>query len=154
MREQPDNIALITSIPEKYFGRVEKTLTDGWTSGLRWESMVDQIAEDGHITENRAKLIARDQTAKMNSAFNQERQQQVGIEKYEWSTSEDERVRDSHAELDGQVFDWDDPPIVDGEKVNPGEAIQCRCVAIPYVDMGDAALGFETAQPDEEQEAA
>ena len=120
-----DNIALITSIPEKYFGRVEQTLTDGWTSGLRWESMVDQIADDGRITENRAKLIARDQTAKMNSAFNQERQQQVGIEKYEWSTSEDERVRDSHAELDGQIFSWDDPPIVDGEKVNPGEAIQC-----------------------------
>jgi SPP1 gp7 family putative phage head morphogenesis protein len=145
-----DNVALIKSIPEKYFGRVTETLTAGWTGGVRWESLVDQIQRDGDITENRAKLIARDQTSKMNSSFNQERQQQVGIEKFEWSTSEDERVRESHAELDGKIFSWDDPPIVDDEVATPGSPILCRCVAIPFIDMGDAALGFGTNEQQEE----
>ena len=136
MREATkDNVALIKSIPEKYFGRVTETLTAGWTGGVRWESLVDQIERDGDITENRAKLIARDQTSKMNSSFNQERQQQVGIEKFEWSTSEDERVRESHAELDGKIFSWDDPPIVDDEVATPGSPILCRCVAIPFIDI-------------------
>ena len=129
------NVDLITSIPEQYFDRVIKTITDGWTQGLRWESLVEQIQRDGDITESRAKLIARDQTSKMNAAFNQERQTQVGIERYEWSTSADERVRPSHQEMEHKVCSWEDPPIVDDEPVHPGEAINCRCVAIPIVDM-------------------
>jgi SPP1 gp7 family putative phage head morphogenesis protein len=142
-----ENVALIKTIPEKYFDRVTETVTNGWSSGMRWETLVEQIQRDGDITENRAKLIARDQTAKMNSAFNQERQQQVGIEKYEWSTSEDERVRDSHADMDGEECSWDKPPMVDGEAVHPGEAINCRCVAIPVVDMD--ALEFQATQAEE-----
>lgn len=152
------NVALIKSIPEQYFDRVNETVTNGWTSGMRWESLVDQIQQDGDVTENRAKLIARDQTAKMNSAFNQERQQQVGIEKYEWSTSQDERVRESHAEMDGKIIRWDDPPIVDGEPVHAGFAVNCRCVSLPIVDVEALELAAtageqEQAQADEENAA-
>lgn len=120
-----DNIALIKTIPEQYFDRVTETVTNGWNNGMRWETLVKQIERDGGITENRAKLIARDQTSKMNAAFNQERQQQVGIEKYEWSTSRDERVRPEHEDMDGKTCRWDDPPIVDGEPAHPGEPINC-----------------------------
>lgn len=155
MREATaDNIALIKSIPEEYFDRVTNTVTEGWVSGVRWESLAEQIQRDGDITENRAKLIARDQTAKMNSAFNQERQQQVGIEKYEWQTSGDERVRESHAEVDGKEFRWDEAGpvagVVAGEPCYPGEDINCRCVAVPVVDMDALAFG---AQSEEERAA-
>ena len=146
------NVALIKTIPDQYFDRVYSTVTSGWTQGLRWESMVEQIQADGDITENRAKLIARDQTSKMNAAFNQERQQQVGIERFEWSTSEDERVRESHAELDGKTFDWDNPPIVDGEQATPGSPVNCRCVALPVVDMEE--IGAAAGSADELEEAA
>jgi SPP1 gp7 family putative phage head morphogenesis protein len=142
------NVALITSIPEQYFDRVYSTITDGWVKGLRWESLVEQIQRDGDVTESRAKLIARDQTVKMNSDFNRERQQQVGIEKYEWSTSQDERVRTSHADVDGRTFRWDEPgPVpgaVAGEPCHPGIDVNCRCVAIPVVDM--AELGIQAAE--------
>lgn len=135
-----ENVALIRTIPEQYLDRVYDTVSEGWVQGLRWESLVEQIQEDGNITERRAKLIARDQTSKMNAAFNQERQQQVGIERYEWSTSADERVRPSHVEMEGKTCDWDNPPVVDEEQVHPGEAINCRCVAIPVVDMDSLDL--------------
>lgn len=144
MREATEaNVELIKSIPAQYLDRVYETVTDAWTSGDRWESMVERIQEDGDITERRAKLIARDQTSKMNSAFNQERQQQVGIEKFEWSTSQDERVRESHADLDGQTFEWAKPPIVDGEPATPGSPVCCRCSAIPVIDMEELAIGLE-----------
>jgi SPP1 gp7 family putative phage head morphogenesis protein len=121
------NVSLIKSIPEQYFDKLGTLISDGWAENL------------GDTTENRAKVIARDQTAKMNSAFNQERQQSVGIEKYEWQTSGDERVRDNHADLDGQTFRWDDPGpckgTIDGEPCHPGEDIQCRCNAIPSFDL-------------------
>jgi len=146
-----ENIALIKTIPEQYFDRVTETVTSGWVEGLRWESLVEQVQHDGDVTENRAKLIARDQTAKMNSAFNAERQQQVGIEKYEWQTSGDERVRESHAEVDGHVFRWDEPgPVagsVAGEPCHPGQDIQCRCVPIPHVDMD--ALELDLGQQEQ-----
>lgn len=96
---------------------------------LTAEEIFDRVDE---IAENRAKLIARDQTAKMNSSFNRVRQTDVGIEQYEWQTAGDERVRDSHAEKDGQIFSWDSPPEDTG---HPGEDIQCRCVAIPFFDL-------------------
>jgi uncharacterized protein with gpF-like domain len=153
------NVDLIKTIPEQYFDRVYETVTSSWVQGARWETMVEQIQRDGNITENRAKLIARDQTAKMNSSFNQERQQSVGIERYRWMTAEDERVRGdpsgkypdadpSHYDYERMdngmgpgVFRWDSPP----EDGHPGQGINCRCVAQPIIDMEETAQAVEEA---------
>lgn len=132
------NIDLIESIPEQYFDRLREDITEAWATGQPWASIVDRVQEIGDITENRAALIARDQTSKLNAAFNGVRQRELGIEKYEWQTAHDERVRDSHADMDGTIQRWDSPPDVDGETVNPGEAINCRCVAAPQFDIEEA----------------
>ena len=66
---------------------------------------------------------------------------------YYWRTAGDNAVRDAHSEVDGQFFYWDNPPAIgtiDGEPVNPGEDIQCRCVADPAIDK------FLESLPDEE----
>lgn len=55
--------------------------------------------------------------------------------RYVWLTAGDERVRASHAANDGKVFFWSDPPPTG----NPGEEYGCRCVAVPYADVRDAA---------------
>lgn len=128
------NIDLITSIPTEYFSKVEALLDKNWTTGTRWEELADMLEHVGDVTESRAKLIARDQTSKMNGAFNQARQTSIGIEQYEWQTAGDERVRETHAAHDGVTFDWDSPPEDTG---NPGEDINCRCVAIPVFDLDD-----------------
>ena len=44
--------------------------------------------------------------------------------KYVWRTMEDERVRDSHAEMNRTVRDFEDDP-------DPGEEPNCRCWAAP-----------------------
>ena len=127
-----DNIDLIKSIPEQYFEKLGDAVGKNMERGMRFEDLAKEIERIGDVTESRAKLIARDQTSKMNGAFNQARQTSLGIDKYQWQTSGDERVRKDHAENDGKVFSWNDPPDGTG---HPGHDVNCRCVAIPYFDL-------------------
>lgn len=131
------NVELIKSIPPQYLDGIRETVEKAFAAGERFESVAKRIAHIGDVTESRAKFIARDQASKMNSAFNEVRQTAIGIVRYTWSTSHDERVRRSHAALDGTTQEWKLPPVVDGEAVNPGEAINCRCVAIPVIDLSE-----------------
>jgi SPP1 gp7 family putative phage head morphogenesis protein len=121
-----ENVALIKTIPEEYFKQIEGIVFRGTVQGRDATSMIKQITELGHSTEKRARLIARDQTSKLNSALNQQRSQNLGIEEYIWRTANDERVRDTHKSKNGKTFRWDDPPKDTG---HPGQDIQCRCVA-------------------------
>jgi SPP1 gp7 family putative phage head morphogenesis protein len=125
------NVDLIKSIPQQYFDKVGSTVWDNLVDGVRFEDLAEKIQHIGDVTESRAKLIARDQTSKMNGAFNEARQTSLGIDRYIWSTSGDERVREDHAAQNGQIFDWASPPPTG----HPGEDIQCRCVALPYVEL-------------------
>ncbi len=120
------NVALIRSIPEEYFKTIENIVFTGTTQGNKAGSMIAQIQKTGRTTAKRAKLIARDQSSKLNSALTQQRSQNLGSEEYVWRTSGDERVRDSHKSKNGKIFRWDDPPKDTG---HPGQDIQCRCVA-------------------------
>lgn len=101
------------------------------TQGIRAEDLAKDIQKKFDVTESRARLIARDQTAKLTGQLNKNRQQNLGINKYEWLTSRDDRVRDSHAEKDGNIYEWDKPPSDTG---HPTEDFQCRCTAVPVFD--------------------
>ena len=94
------------------------------------------IEKGGRSSGYNARRIARDQISKATGQFNQLRQTDVGVETYIWRTAGDERVRPDHANLDGSVQRWDDPP----EIGHPGEPIQCRCRAEPYQLMGGRPL--------------
>lgn len=127
-----ENVALIRSIPEEYFKKIETIVFTGTTQGNRAQSMIQEIVNIGHSTTRRAKLIARDQTSKLNSALNQQRQQNLGVEEYIWRTAGDDRARANHASKNGKVFRWDAPPKDTG---HPGQDIQCRCVAVPIIPV-------------------
>lgn len=136
------NMSLITTLPDRMLEDLADKLSTGLAMGMRHEEMakfIDQMVEEaGDNCEANAGLIARDQTNKMNAAFNQTRQVEVGITKYIWRTSDDERVRGEHAKLDGKEFSWEEPgPLagtIDGRPCHPGEDIQCRCDAIPVFE--------------------
>jgi len=125
-----ENISLIKSIPEEYFKKIESIVFTGTTQGRNSQSMIKQIKDLNKSTTKRAKLIARDQSSKLNSALNQKRQQNLGIEEYIWRTAGDGRVRPDHDSKNGKVFRWDKPPADTG---HPGQDIQCRCVAQPII---------------------
>lgn len=126
-----NNVSLITSISEDHFKRVEQTVLRGVQSGTMTKDIKEQIQKNYGVSESRAALIARDQTAKFNGNLTMLRQTEVGVTKYQWSTSGDERVRPSHAEKEGNIYSWDSPPSDTG---HPGEDYQCRCTAIPVFE--------------------
>lgn len=125
------NIALINSIPQQYLDRVEQAVMASLQAGTLNTTLADDLLRIEGVTKNRAKMIARDQLGKINSRLSQIRQQSLGVTHYFWSTSHDERVRDRHRRWDGDRIAWDTPTI-DG---HPGQAIQCRCTAIPDLDF-------------------
>lgn len=126
-----ENVSLIKSIPSQYFKKIETIVYEGITQGSRARSMVSEIRELGKTTKSRAHLIARDQTAKLNSALSRQRQIDVGVTEYVWRTAKDGRVRKSHKRNNGKIFKWNSPP----KTGHPGTAIQCRCVAQPIIKI-------------------
>lgn len=132
-----ENVNLIESIPARLLGDVEKLMGVAAETGMRVETLEKRIEERFGVTQRRARLIARDQTLKLNGDLAEARQLDVGISKYTWSTSRDERVRDDHRELEGTMHEWTEPPVVDqrtGRRAHPGRDYNCRCVALPDTD--------------------
>ncbi len=133
---QTRNADLIRGLRKKTNARVRETLEKAYESGMRIDDLRRKLADELGIAESKADLIARDQVLKLNGDLTEERQRQAGIETYQWSTSGDERVRDMHADLDGTIQSWDDPPVTNeqGETNHPGQDVGgCRCVAIPIL---------------------
>jgi SPP1 gp7 family putative phage head morphogenesis protein len=130
------NVDLIKTVPERYFSSIGEVVEEGVRSGQRAGSMAADIEERYGVAETNAKRIANDQIGKLYGQLNESRMSELGITRFVWRTVEDNRVRDSHSALDGQTFAWDDPPedYKTGEKVIPGEAVNCRCIADPVFD--------------------
>jgi SPP1 gp7 family putative phage head morphogenesis protein len=129
-----NNVALIRTIPHQLFEQVEEIVRDGIRKGRRASAIAPTIAERFGVSRRRAQFIARDQIAKANGQLTQIRQTELGIQSYIWRTSRDERVRESHRELEGTEHRWDDPPTTsEGRTVHPGEDFQCRCTAEPVI---------------------
>lgn len=134
-----DNTRLIKSIPEQYLSQVESIVVTNTRTGTRSSSIVKQLSEQFGVTERRAKFIARDQTAKVNSAVAQKRIIAAGYEYFQWKTSRDARVRDRHDKIANTVteyglgvYRYDNPPLSDkGEPILPGQDYQCRCTQRP-----------------------
>jgi SPP1 gp7 family putative phage head morphogenesis protein len=127
------NIRLVENAARAYAQNVRDIFEGPEAFGQRVEDLRAELLKRGDVSLSRADLIARDQTLKLNGQINEIRQRNAGIDRYEWSTSRDERVREEHEALEGRVFSWSDPP----EPGHPGEDFQCRCVAIPVLDELD-----------------
>ena len=123
-----NNVALIKDMPQTQIDRIQSIVMEGVDGGHDFFSIKKQLRKIDGISERRARVIARDQVAKLNGNLNRIRQDDLGITHYIWRTSEDERVRESHRANNGLRFAWDSPPAETG---HPGEDIQCRCTADP-----------------------
>lgn len=126
-----ENVKRVTSLFDHETKVLEKILRE--SEGRTPKQLADRIEERIEVTRSKAEFLARDQTLSLNGQITRDRQASAGIEEFIWTTSGDERVRESHRALDGKRFRWDDPPIVDGRAVIPGDDYQCRCTAFPVL---------------------
>lgn len=140
-----ENVTKIQSIPSEALGSMRDIILKGFARGETITSITKAIQEQYKLSRNKAKSLARDQLATLNSQITKLQQKDAGCTKYKWSTSRDSRVRDCHRELNGKIFSWDDPPemwyetkkrgkVYTGRRCHPGEDYLCRCIAIPVFD--------------------
>lgn len=123
------NVSRIKSLAGRELVEITQILERSEATGARVEVLREGIQKRFGVTRSRAALLARDQTLSLNAQIARTRQQNLGIERYVWTTSGDERVRDEHEALEGRIFRWDTPPA----EGHPGEPIQCRCTAFPLL---------------------
>lgn len=131
------NARLITVMGDEVLTDLAARLRDEWARGSRWEDIQALVQDRLGVGRSRAELIARDQVLKLNSDMTQERHRAVGVTRYKWSSSRDERVRPEHRALEGTIHKWTEPPLVDartGARAHPGVHFQCRCVSLPVFD--------------------
>jgi len=141
------NSQLIANMTENEVERVSGYVQRAIQDGSSHKSLVESIEKSFGITRRHAKLIARDQTSKLNGSLTKLRQQEAGISTYKWQTSQDERVRKDHKALSGKLCRWDDPTVyynektktwekrskIGGTNVAPSVDVNCRCIPIPVL---------------------
>lgn len=125
------NVRLIRSIDERYFNDVVRVIGEATAQGQSPKELSKVLRQRFNVSKSRADLIARDQTSKFNGQVSMFRQRELGITRFEWQTSEDSRVREEHVILNGQIFEYSNPP----SEGLPGQPIDCRCVGLPVMDI-------------------
>jgi len=136
------NVSLIKSLPEEYLKSVETIVNNGVVNGTRYSEIAKQInAKVGSANSKlagRIKTIARNEVQTINSQISLRRNQALGIKKGIYVTSDDERVRPCHAELDGKEYDlskgaWSTKC---QKFIQPGITdINCRCSFKPVIEV-------------------
>lgn len=137
VREWQDNMDLyIKDWAEQNIKDLREKVRKNAFIGQRSDILIKDIQKTYGASKAKAKFLARQETSLVMSKLKEQRYKDNGITRYKWSTSHDERVRDRHNHLDGKIFSFDNPPIVDdtGRRANAGEDFGCRCICIPIVD--------------------
>lgn len=106
-------------------------------NGKSTKTIADYVQQRYNISKRKALFIARNESAIATTSYLISKYQQEGINSYKWSTSHDDRVRKLHRELDGKIFTFDNPPIIDErtqQRGHPAQTYNCRCIMIPKID--------------------
>ena len=130
-----ESARLIKTIPKRYHERVSRAVLEGIEQGRSTKAILKEIYAIGRSTARRAELIARDQVGKGLASIMEAQQRDLGLKKFRWVTSRDERVRPAHRRLDGKVFTWAQGAPRHIEPAGyPGMAPLCRCAALPIYE--------------------
>lgn len=141
-----ENANLIRTLPNDVAQKVVKDIAENALKGKRAVAIEDVIRSqtDKHSRAS-ARLIARTEVSKTQSALTQARAEQLDLRWYVWRTALDgDRVRKSHRLMEGVLVNWKAPPSPEqlaGEKnvgyYHAGNIWNCRCYASPLLEIDD-----------------
>ncbi len=134
------NASLIKSLADDTVKGIEQAVYQNSIAGNSAKTLRADLQKQFGLSDRRAKLIARDQSAKLTGDLNKRRQEQAGVTEYGFSTSHDERVRANHKAMEGRTCKWSDATVykardgswrsrsgIGGVSLHPGADYQCRC---------------------------
>lgn len=82
-------------------------------AGYRTDYVQKMLEKEFGIAKRKAKFLARNETTIMLAEYRKTEYQKMGINHFIWSTTMDGRERELHKELNGKVFRFDNPPVID-----------------------------------------
>lgn len=139
-----ENASLIRTLPTSVAKQVSEYTMREALKGRRPEDIEGEITKlFPRRSKARAKLIARTEVSKAQSALIQSDCELIGVDWYIWHSTHDQRARYSHQKMDGIICSWHDPP--NPEKLfpgprskpygeyHPGDTFNCRCYPEPLV---------------------
>ncbi len=132
----------IQDFTKKETNELRKKMQERVLKGYRYEGVIKEIQKSYGVSHRKAKFLARQETSLMMTSFKQSRYTGAGVNQYRWHCvvgSAKHPVRPMHKIHDGKIYRFDQPPIVDlkGNRKNPGQDYNCRCVAIPLVKFNE-----------------
>ncbi len=141
-----ENAKRVSKVSAGFRKKLVASVVDGVREGKGLPEIVASIrarfvsGEEAEKSERALVNIARDQTAKLQGRLTKERHLELGLKVYKWKTTQDERVRESHAERHDERFTYEsaiEPQLrengmkVDDLDGHPSEPPNCRCYAEP-----------------------
>lgn len=138
----------LTGHKEEFISQVCEEAREIVIAGYRSDKLAEAFHKKFGITQVEAELLATQATSLYMALIRKFRFKELGIIQYRWQTAGDQRVCDNCARLNGKVYYYDQPPIlnqVTGLRANPGEcsaysgldesccAQGCRCIDIPIL---------------------
>lgn len=126
-----ENVGLIKSIPQKYLHGIQGAVMRSITTGNGLQDLNPYMMRHRAITHRRARMIALDQTRKASVNISVQRMKDAGFTKFQWlHTGGGKTSRDLHKKLDGKVFEFAHPPLIQRNPTVyglPGQLPNCRC---------------------------
>lgn len=125
------------SIVENYILKITGYIMRSLQTGDA-EQLKNDIASEGISALKRTKFITEDQSCKANSAIAISTMERAGLRKFKWVytyRSKEPRPYHEHV-LNGQIFDLDNPPVIDpktGERGFPAQLPNCKCAMQPVI---------------------
>lgn len=124
-------LALIRNVDDDTRSRIAGAVWRGFQERTPRREIAREIAKATAISRKRALFIASDQTQKMAARLDQARQEEAGIDEYEWMHSGKARPRPVHVARSGRIYSWSKPP----EDGHPGTQPYCGCKARAHLRL-------------------
>lgn len=156
MEQVQRNAAIIKTLPGDIADDVTKYIARESMRGRRASDIAQEIIfRFPEQTRARAKLIARTEVSKTQSAITESRCREYGVNWYVWravgGNTGDGRTRSSHRRMSGVLINWNDPPAPEdlfpllgkhGQRYrsnlgnyHAGNCPNCRCYAEPVISL-------------------
>ena len=136
------SLTLAKGINTATMSAIRMALAEGLAEGESIQLLSRRI--EGYFDTHakyRATMVARTETTVASNAGAVDRYQKEGFEQKEWFTAMDERVRDTHADANGQVVGIGENFTIGADSMpspgrgsDPSENINCRCFVLPWIE--------------------
>ena len=117
------NTSLIRDVNSQARGRIADAVLRGIQQRTPVAEVAKEVREATGFARTRARRIAADQSVKLSSALDRQRQRQAGIDHWKWRHSHKQNFRPEHLKRDGKIYTDRTAP-----EDEPGELPFCGCL--------------------------